>query len=141
MKNHHNKLVWAVILSEASHVFCCVLPTLFSLLSLLSGLGLIVTMPTGLVHIHELLHHYELHMILFSAIVLIFGWWFYFYSKKHDCHQTGCDHRSCIPQKKRARKILIAASILFAINVSVYFGIHRTAMPFMIENRHEESVS
>ncbi len=122
---HRKTIVWAVIISESSHVFCCVLPTFFSLISLLSGAGLVSVMPGFMVDLHEMLHHYELPMIAFSFVVLCLGWVLHFYSRKIDCHDHGCGHKPCGPQKDKVHMLMIGATILFLLNVSVYFFIHR----------------
>lgn len=138
MKNHHDKIIWAIILSETSHIFCCGLPIIFSILSLLTGFGIMAALPPQLVFIHDILHKYEPAMILFSASVLLLGWGFYFYAKhmeekqhNHDC----CAHHA--QPEKTASKILIIATVLFVVNVSVYFGIHRHGAPIEIHDNHE----
>ncbi len=122
---HQKKVLWAIVLTEMSHVFCCVLPTLFSLVSLLAGVGIIVTLPGWLGSLHNIMHGYELAMIIFSACVIMLGWAFHFYSYKEDCHDHGCGHKPCGPTKRRANKILIAATMLFVVNIVIYFGAHR----------------
>ena len=119
------RFLWAIVVSELSHVFCCVLPTMFSLVSLLAGFGVIATMPGWLESLHHIMHGWELPMIGFSAVVLLIGWGLHFYSLKEDCHNHGCEHEPCGPNKRRASKILIAASVLFVFNVVIYFGVHR----------------
>ncbi len=115
----------AIIAAEASHVFCCVLPTLVSIISLLSGLGLIGALPVGILAFHDLMHGYELPIIVVSGLIIALGWGLYFYSKKLDCHDTGCGHGPCEPKKKSSAKLLIVASLLFVVNVGVYTVFHR----------------
>ncbi len=115
----------AIVASEASHVFCCVLPTVFSALSVLAGLGMISAMPGWMVEIHELLHGWEVPMIIVSAIVLMLGWSLHWYSKKIDCHDHGCGHGPCDTKKDRAHLILKIATALFLVNVLVYVVLHR----------------
>ena len=125
-EKHQKRLFWAIVLSETSHIFCCVLPTVISLFSLLAGFGLVVSMPGWLQSLHEVMHEWELTMICVSAAVIALGWGLYFYSKKMECcHHTGCHHEPCGPRKNIANKILIAATILMVFNVSMYFGVHR----------------
>src|SRR5262245_42082343 len=84
----------AIIISEASHIFCCVLPTVFSLVSILSGAGIITTLPHGWVELHEVLHAYEIPMIVFSAAVLALGWGLHYYVEHmgpHEQHKHCCD--------------------------------------------------
>lgn len=115
----------AIIASEASHVFCCVLPTVFSALSVLAGLGMISAMPGWMESVHELLHGWEVPMIIVSAAVLALGWMLHWYSKKMDCDDLGDGHAHCESKKDRASLILKIATLLFLVNVTVYGALHR----------------
>lgn len=119
------RVLWTVIVTECSHIFCCVLPMLFSVISLLSTFGLVVSMPGWLESLHDVMHNWELPMIIFSSVVIAIGWGVYIYSKKINCHDTGCEHEPCGQKKDTAKLILITASILLAFNVIIYFGFHR----------------
>jgi len=133
-EKHQKRLFWAIVLSETSHVFCCVLPTVISLMSLLAGFGLIVAMPGWLQSLHDTMHGWELTMIIVSATVIALGWGLHFYSKKAECcHSTGCSHEPCGPRKKIANKILIVATVLMVFNIGMYFGVHR---PMEAEHGH-----
>lgn len=125
MKKHQKTIFMALILSEGTHVFCCVLPTLFSVFSLLAGLGMVSALPVGFLRFHDFLHKWELPMIAFSGLVLAAGWWLYGQSKKIDCHDSGCHHGPCGPQKDRTGFIMKAATVLFAVNILVYAVLHR----------------
>lgn len=114
-----------ILATETSHIFCCVLPTVFSLLSLLAGIGLIGAIPPGIESLHDIMHDWELPIILTSGAVLALGWWVYNYAQKMDCEHMGEGHEVCGSKKKRSALILKIASVLFVINVSVYFLIHR----------------
>jgi hypothetical protein len=118
-------LIWTIILSETTHIFCCVLPTLFSLASLLVGAGLIAALPPGLERLHGMVHHYEVPLIIFSGVVIALGWLADWGARRIDCHDTGCCHPPCTPVKSRAHVVLKLASVLFVINVIVYFAFHR----------------
>ena len=48
---------WMGMSAQLVHIFCCGLPALFSILGLLSGVGLIVTLPVGLEELHLSLIH------------------------------------------------------------------------------------
>lgn len=128
MSNLNRHLSIAVLLSEFSHVFCCILPTLFTVLSFAVNLGLITTMPGVLLDIHEHIHDYEAPIIIVSGLMLVLGWAAHLYSRKVDCHDDGCCHPPCSPQKSTNAKILIVASVLFVINVSVYFFVHKNVL-------------
>lgn len=125
MNQLRKPLFWTIILSETTHIFCCVLPTLFSLASLLVGAGLIATLPPGFEKFHALLHGYEVPLIIFSGVVIALGWAADHYARKVDCHDTGCCHPPCAPVKNRAHIVLKAASVLFIINLIIYFVFHR----------------
>lgn len=116
---------WVVILSECSHVFCCVLPSVFSIITLLAGIGVIGAMPIWMEVLHDTLHGYEISLMIFSGAVVLIGWGLHYISKKIDCHDTGCGHGACAPKKSRSEKILIAATMLFLLNVGIYFSIHQ----------------
>ncbi len=124
MERHQNKLFWALVITETSHVFCCVLPTVFSVLGLLTGLGLVSAMPMGLDFIHEFLHRWELPMVMTSGVILVLGWGLYLYSRKIDCHDSGCHHGPCEGIKKRTGLILKIATLLFVANVTIYGAFH-----------------
>jgi len=122
MQRIQNIFHWTVIGSVLSHIFCCGLPTIVSAISLLSGLGIIASMPAGLTTLHDILHIYELHLVVFSGVMIAFGWVLHDISRRIDCHDTGCGHPPCGPKKKRSTKLLIFASGLFLMNIVVYFG-------------------
>lgn len=119
-------LAWAVILTEFSHVLCCVLPTIVTLLSLVSSLGVAIQVPSVISDLHEALHAYERPIIVFSAAMLMLGWALYALSRWVECQKTHCEpHETvCAPQKNNTHTVLIVASVLFALNVMIYFTIH-----------------
>jgi hypothetical protein len=106
-----------------------VLPTVFSLVSLLSGIGIISTLPAGWVELHEVLHKYEIPMIGFSGLVLCLGWTLHWYTEhmmtdKTESH-THCCHGPCEPKKNRVHFVLKAATVLFIANLAIYLIFHR----------------
>jgi cytochrome b subunit of formate dehydrogenase len=124
MQKLQSFIYWACVTSEISHVFCCGLPMVFSVLSLLSGVGLITVMPAGLVTIHEALHAYEIPMIATSGVIILLGWALHYIAYRMDCRSTGCVHEPCKPKKKRSAKVLVVATALFVLNVSGYVLLH-----------------
>lgn len=122
-------IIWMTIFTETTHIFCCVLPALFSVLSLLAGLGAIGILPVWFTSFHDVLHAWELPLIIMSLTVLLVGWGLYGLSRRIDCHDTGCAHGDCAPKKDMALLILKIASALFFINIVIYFGIHRHWAP------------
>lgn len=130
LKKHEKKLLWAIILAEGSHIFCCLVPTIFSVLSLLSTFGLIIAMPGWLSWMHDTMHEYELMMIGLSAFVVVLGWGLHYLA--HHAHVFGehdhtcCDHDHGAPARaSTTHRILMIATVLLVINVVVYFGFHR----------------
>lgn len=138
MQRLNKALSIAVILSETSHVFCCVLPVVVSAMSLLAGAGVISFMPAILVELHDAIHAYEIPLIMFSGIVLLLGWGLHWLSMKMDCHDTGCCHGPCGPVKNKSSRILKIATILFVVNVSIYMLVH-VPMNYMGEGVHEHA--
>lgn len=116
---------WAVLLSEASHVFCCVLPTFVTACGILANIGLISAAPAFILELHEFLHEYEIPIIVFSGLMVVAGWVVHAATRDVDCHDTGCVHPPCDQKKSSNSKILIIATCLFALNLVIYFGIHR----------------
>lgn len=114
-----------VILSEISHVFCCVLPTIFSIAGALAAFGLIGVTPVWMDSLHDAMHSYELPIILASGGILALGWLVHFYSKKLDCHDNGCHHPPCEPKKDRAHTVLKFGTLLFLFNISVFLIFHK----------------
>ena len=124
MEKLRSAIVWTIMLSETTHVFCCVLPTLFSMFSLLAGVGIISIMPAGLMAFHEFMHPYEIPMIGFSAAILGIGWALYYASQRIDCHDTGCAHGACAPKKNKALTVLKIATGMFLFNTIIYVIFH-----------------
>ncbi len=124
MKKVQNVFSWVLVASEMSHVFCCVLPTIFSLVTLFIGMGLIGAMPFWMESVHDTMHHYEIPMMAMSGFVMLLGWAIHFITKRVDCHDTGCVHGACEPKKKDALLILKIATLLFVVNTVIYFAVH-----------------
>lgn len=136
MKKVQKTVNIAVILSETSHVFCCVLPTVFSIVSVMAGLGMVSAMPLWLESVHEAMHDWEVPLIVFSGLMISLGWGLHVYSQKIDCHDTGCHHPPCAPVKKKNNRLLIIATVLFAVNALIYFGLHRAIDSGAIATKH-----
>ncbi len=126
MQKYQTKILWAIIVSESSHIFCCVLPTLFSLLSLLTNLGMFA-MPAGFAAFHEVLHHWEFPIVLMSGAILLLGWGLHWHGLRGEECPSGCKHHTDKqhPSVSRTHMILKIATLLFAVNVFVFLVIHR----------------
>ena len=137
MQRFHKHLGWAVLASELSHVFCCVIPTIVTILSAFANIGLFVVSPDGfLMIIHNQIHMYEAAIIVFSGAMVALGWVALLLTRKVDCHDTGCVHGDCVPQKSSNSKILIIATLLFIVNMAIYFGIHRNVFELEMFQSH-----
>lgn len=115
---------WVVVLSEVSHVFCCVLPSLLSVLTIFVGMGIIGVMPVWMESTHHVMHDWEIPLIGMSAFILVLGWGLHFISKRIGCHDTGCGHGPCGTKKNKTAKTLKIATFLFVINVVIYLSVH-----------------
>lgn len=124
MERIQKALAWAIVVSETSHVFCCVLPTLAGISSLLSGLGVVGVLPAGIMEFHHIMHRWEVPMIAASGVILALGWAIYAVSVRLDCHDTGCVHGACAPKKNRTAQILKIATALFVINTTIWLAFH-----------------
>lgn len=124
MQRLQDTIFWTIMASQATHLFCCVLPTVISLLSLLGGAGLLTLLPPGFPALHETLHAYEVPLLLFSGAALLIGWGLHRLSVRLDCHSTGCAHGPCGPKKKNASLALKIASLLFFVNIVIYTVFH-----------------
>jgi hypothetical protein len=126
MKKRKTFILWAIIVSESSHIFCCVLPTLFSLLAILTNLGMFV-MPAAFVTFHETLHHWEFPIVMVSGLILAMGWGLHWHSLRGEECPSGCKHHTdkAHPSVSKTHLILKIASVLFVINVFVFLVIHR----------------
>ncbi|MGH1455477.1 MAG: hypothetical protein ACRBDI_01740 [Alphaproteobacteria bacterium] len=147
MRKAQNMFSWVVIASEVSHVFCCVLPSIFSVLTILVGMGLIGAMPIWMDGFHAIMHNYEIPLITMSGIIVLLGWGMHFIAKRIDCRNNGCGHGSCKPKNKKALAILKFATFLFVANIMIYITLHKdvgalnmnndTVVPAPISDHHD----
>lgn len=119
-------LALAVIASESTHVFCCVIPTIVTLISVLASAGVISQVPVFMLDFHEILHHYEIPIIAGSGFMLVLGWILYAISRRIECQKPHCEpHETvCGPQKNNSRAVLIGATLIFILNITVYLTVH-----------------
>lgn len=121
-----NKTIYAsIIASQVMHLFCCVLPTLLGVMSVVTGVGMVAALPGFLENAHHLMHDYELPMLVTSGLALLFGWLLYAYSLKFNCVKDGgCCHDPCEPKKDKTRLFMGVATALFVVNMGVYLIAH-----------------
>ncbi|HRQ61364.1 MAG TPA: hypothetical protein PLO23_07640, partial [Alphaproteobacteria bacterium] len=83
------------------------------------------SVPVLMIDLHDVMHAYELPIIGVSGLLIVLGWALHAYSLKMDCHDSGCCHPPCTPVKRTSSRFLVIATVLFAVNVAVYMGLHR----------------
>lgn len=124
MSKKEKALHIGLVLTGFSHIFCCVLPLLFGVAGLLAGLGLVIVLPEWIDGLHDVMHGYELYIIILAGVMVAIGWAVHWYSYKNDCHDHGCSHGPCTPRKKTASRLLILGTFLFVLNVIVFLFFH-----------------
>lgn len=134
MKRTQKVTSYLALLTEISHVFCCVLPSVFSILTMLVGLGVLGAVPLGITQLHDVMHGWEIPIMIASGAILLLGWSLHIISEKLDCRSTGCEHEPCAPKKKKTTGILKIATLLFVVNVGIYTLIH------MPHDRYEAAI-
>lgn len=126
----HRGFGWAVLLSELSHVFCCVLPTLFTLFSFAANVGLVGEAPGFLMRLHEQMHHYEIPLIVFSGGMVAIGWAVFLLGRNFILEGEGqnCSETACRKQKCHNYNILVLATLLFVLNVGIFAFVHKNVL-------------
>lgn len=124
MQKIHGVLNYTVLISQLGHVFCCGVPALVSVLSLVIGFGLIGSVPGILGDLHQSVHIWEKSILIFSGSMLTFGWALDNFSRHMVHEKQGCSHKSCHTKKQKNSRILIFSSVLFAINIFLYLYAH-----------------
>lgn len=119
-----NLIASFAIFSELSHVFCCVLPSVFTIATVLVGMGAIGAIPLWMEDFHIAMHGWEIPMIIFSASILAMGWFVYFYTRRVKFYTGGCGHDSCDSRKVNNGRILKIATVLFLVNIAIYGVTH-----------------
>jgi len=104
---------YVILASLLSHIFCCGLPFLASLLSIggsffagLSNAG-----------IFEFFESYEVPILIFSASTLVLTGVFLIVSQKINCNEDVCEHKPCSTRKSSNLKLYLVAVGLFIINI------------------------
>lgn len=107
--------------SAFSHLFCCFLPGVLSIVTLLASSGTVVVTLDDF-GLPESMHG---DLIAFSAIILIVSGIMNFISWRVDCREDGyCTHEPCEPKKNRYLKLYLFSVVFFFINAGIHFGFH-----------------
>lgn len=134
MEKIRRRIVWLVVASELSHLFCCILPTLAAVLSLAVGAGLL---PAVFTILHDTIHGYEIPIIVFSGTLLALGWWAYWLATRTDCHALGHDEHACHKTTGRSKLYLMIGTALFLMNIFIYFALH---IPLNKHANHDSAI-
>lgn len=121
-KGLHKATALASVLALSSHIFCCGLPLVFSIASLLTSVG--VFSLEGF--LPSWYHEFEIAMMVFSGAMLALTAVIHLISWRMDCiKDAGCSHGDCTPKKKRSNLLLYIAAAAFLVNFCVFtFGDH-----------------
>jgi hypothetical protein len=132
MSKQQKAILWAIIASESSHIFCCVLPTMFSLMAILANVGMFA-MPASFIFMHGWLHHWEFPIVVVSGLILALGWGLHWHSVRGEECPSGCKHHmdKTHPTVSKTHMILKIATVLFVINVFVFLFVHRGLSVFL----------
>lgn len=141
MQNMRRTFYWTILASELSHIFCCVLPVLLSLISIFSLYGAMNAVPGFIWSAHDFMHHWEPVILVVSALLLLSGWGLWAQQKQvshptHSCQTSNCDEAKSL---RKMRLMLLVTSGLFAVNFSVYALIHAEHAPFSQENHMSDA--
>lgn len=139
MQKLQSGIFYTILASEIGHVFCCVIPTVLSLLALGASYGLVATLPDFLVSFHSFMHQWEKLVILVSGTLLALGWLLYWLSLRingaADC--CGGDHTKTGKTGNKTVLVMSVASVLFCLNLGIYLGVHQGAgADFGVQNHH-----
>ena len=122
------------VASLVSHFFCCFLPGVISLVTLvtLTGSAVITMEDFGIPeYIHE-------KMIYISFVVLVMSGIVNYISYRIDCRDMGCVHGSCAPKKSKYFKLYAYSVAFFLLNAAIHFGLHTDHDHEHHEKHHEE---
>ncbi len=112
------------VVAAFSHVFCCGLPMVATLLSL----GTVAGSTLGFGALHDQMHAYETTIIVFSGVMLALSFVSLLVSKRLNCHTDGhCHHEPCAPKKQTSHTLFLVALVLFLVNLGVYLFAHDKA--------------
>lgn len=117
-------LGWVALVSVFGHIFCCGLPLVLGVVSLLTGFGMFSVSFPFLDSIHAGFDGVRVPMMGFSAMVLAVGWGAQVYATRIDCHNTGCVHEPCGSKKRKTTRLLWLATIIFAFNMLAFTVVH-----------------
>lgn len=111
---------YVIICSALMHIFCCGIPLLLSVTSLVNIVG-ISSLSIFEVDWFEAIESY---IVLFSGVLLITTIAINQFSKKINCIESGaCEHKPCDEKKHHSSYVLNIAIILYALNLlTLVFG-------------------
>lgn len=91
----------------------------------LLSLGAVTGVTLGFSALHDVLHAYETHIIVFSGLMLCLSFAALKLSEHMDCSaHAGCDHEPCAPKKRSHHILFWAAFVMFWFNLAFYLVDH-----------------
>ncbi len=75
----------------------------------------------------------------FSALMLALGWGMLYFACQESCEEGACGHSPHHQKNSLSFKILIAASVLFFTNLSVYLLVHHDSHGHEADTEHSHS--
>lgn len=107
------------LLTSVTHIFCCGLPLVMSII----GLGTVIGL-SGIHAIHDVMHQYEVDILIGSGILLAIGGIVQIIAWRLDCREDGaCTHTPCAPKKNKSLILLLLAATFYIINLLMFaFG-------------------
>lgn len=109
----------ADLLSIGAHIFCCGVPTIAALLSLISTAGM--TGVLAIEHLTDLTETWHQAAFYFSTAMVLLAVTSYVIARRRDCVAEGhCAHEPCAPKKTTGWKRLALSLVLYAANVGVF---------------------
>ena len=105
----------AVIAAGLSHVFCCVLPAVLSILSISTVFGASTTTVLNF----EWFEAIEEQVLIFSGVVLFISGLAQLVSWRVKCNASVCCHEPCEKRKNWAMRLFIFATVIYLFNLIV----------------------
>ena len=137
MQKLQTTIFYSILASEAGHVFCCVIPTVLSLLALAASYGIIITVPGFVFSIHKYMHEWEQLVIILSGLLLVFGWALFMLNKRIESRHDCCSKSKCETKTNKAQIVMVIASALFIVNVTAYTFLHGSMNADFTINTHQ----
>ncbi len=124
----------ADVFSLGAHLFCCGIPAIVAIVSLISTVSLSGT--ALMLQIKDFSETIHLAAFAFSTLMVIIALGTFFLSRKQNCVEDGhCAHEPCAPKKTKNWRLMSISLALYAINVIVFLYLDHL-MPYADVHAH-----